>query len=155
MADDVEVLFDVGISVAVVFPDAVAWQLGLRCFVEAGGQGIGLRLANSRKAAPAAGIVPFFAIAGSVDVEGDQEDLVEAEMLADLIDASAALGEGNVFTLGNQELDIEAQGHQLLPNAEGEVAVVGVFTEVPVRATFARRIIAVAIVEEDLHSCRH
>ena len=155
MPENVVVLLNVGISVGVVFPDAVAGQLGLRSFIEAGGQGIGLRLANSRKAAPAAGIVPFFAIAGSVDVEGDQEDLVGAEMLADLIDASAALGEGNVITLGNHELDIETQGRQLLPDAESEIAVVGVFTEVPVRATFAWRIDAVTIIEENLHSCRH
>lgn len=154
MPENVVVLLNVGISVGVVSPDAVAGQLGLRSFIKAGGQGIGLRLANSCKAAPAAGIVPFFAIAGSVDVEGDQEDLVGAEMLADLIDALAALGEGNVFTLGNQELDIEAQGRQLLQDAEGEVAVVGVFAEVPIRATFARRVDTMAIVEEDLHSCR-
>ena len=154
MPEDVEVLLDVGISVGVVFPDAVAGQLGLRSFVEAGGQDIGLRLANSRKAAPAAGIVPIFAIAGSIDVERDQEDMVGAELLADLIDALAALGEGNVFTLRNQELDIKTQGCQLLPDAKDEVTVVGIFTEVPIRATFARRVDTMAIIEEDLHSCR-
>lgn len=152
MPEDVEVFLKVGISVGIIFPDTMAGQLGLRSFIEAGGQGIGLRLANSREAAPAAGVEPFFAVAGSIDVERDQEDLVGAELLADLIDALAALGEGNVFALGNQELDVKAQGSQLLPDAEGEVAVVGVFTEVPVGAAFARGVDAVAIVKENLHS---
>ena len=154
MPENVVVLLNVGISVGVVSPDAVAGQLGLCSFIEAGCQGIGFRLANSREAAPAAGVEPFFAVAGSVDVERDQEDLVGAVLLADLIDALAALGEGNVFTLGDQELDVEAQGGQLLPDAEGEVAVVGVFTEMPVGAAFARGVDSMAIVEENLHSCR-
>ena len=152
--EDVEVFLQIRISVCSIFPDAVAGQLGLCSFIEAGCQGIGFRLANSREAAPAAGVEPFFAVAGSVDVERDQEDLVGAVLLADLIDALAAFGEGNVFALGNQELDVEAQGGQLLPDAEGEVAVVGIFTEVPVGAAFASGVDAVAIVEENLHSCR-
>ena len=152
--EDVEVFLQVRISVCSIFPDAMAGQLDLRSFIEAGGQGVGLRLAGSREAAPAAGVEPFFAVAGSVDVERDQEDLVGAKLLAELIDALAALGEGNVFALGNKELDVKVQGSQLLPDAEGEVAVVGVFTEMPVGAAFARRVDAMAIVEENLHSCR-
>ena len=87
-------------------------------------------------------------------MDRDQEDLVGAELLADLVDPAAALLQGDVFSLRNQELDVEAQGEQLLPDTEGEVAVVGVFMEVPVGAALARGVDAVAIVEEDLHSCR-
>ena len=152
MPEDVEVFLQVRISVCSIFPDAMAGQLDLRSFIEAGGQGVGLRLAGSREAAPAAGVEPFFAVAGSVDVKRDQEDLVGAELLADRIDPTATLLQGDVLALGNQELDVEAKGKQLLLDAEGEVAVVGVFTEVPVGATFSRRVDAVAIVEEDCHS---
>ena len=54
---------------------------------------------------------------------------------------------------GNYELDVEAQGEEPFPDQEGEVAVVGVFAEVAVWAPLAGRIKAMAIVEEDLHSC--
>jgi len=151
--EDVEAFLQVRISICSIFPDTLTGQLGLSSFIEAGCQGIGFRLANSREAAPAAGVEPFFAVAGSVDMERDQEDLVGAELLADRIDPTAALLQGDILALGNQELDVEAQGGQLLPDAEGEVAVIGVFTEVPVGATFARGVDAVTIVEENLHSC--
>lgn len=150
--EDVEVFLEIGVSVGGVFSDAVARQLVLRCFIEAGGQGVGLCLPGRRKAAPAAGVFPFFAAAGGIDMDGSQEDLVDAELLTDLVDPAAALLQGDVFSLRNQELDVEAQGEQLLPDAKGKVAVVGVFTEVPVGAAFARGVDAVAIVEEDFHS---
>lgn len=154
MSEDVEVFLQVGISIGVVLSDAVTGQLDLCGFIEASGQGVGLCLPCRREAAPAAGVFPFLAVAGGVDMDGNQEDLVGAELLADLIDPAAALLQGDVFPLRNQELDVEIQGEQLLSDAKGEVAVVGVFTEVPVRAALAGGVNAVAIVEEDLHSCR-
>ena len=153
MADNVEVLLDVGISVGVVGPQAHPRQMVLRGFVQARCQGVGLGLALGGKAAPAARIEPNLAVSGSVDVNGEENYLVVAEQLANGVYAPAALLQGDVFTLGNYELGVKAQGGESFPNQESEVAVVGIFAEVAVRAAFARRVKAVAVVEEDLHSC--
>ena len=48
VAEDIEVFLEVGISVGVVFSDAVAGQLGRCNFVLAGSQGVGLCLPRRR-----------------------------------------------------------------------------------------------------------
>ena len=83
---------------------------------------------------------------------GEENYLIVAELPADGVYAAAALLQGDVLTLGDYELDVEAQGKEPFPDQEGEVAVVGVFAEVAVGAPFAGRVKAVAIVEEYLHS---
>ena len=152
MADDVEVLLDVGISVGKVGPDLHSRQMVFRGFVQARCQGVCLGLATGGEAAPAAGIEPILAVSSGVDVDGEENYLIVAELPADGVYAAAALLQGDVFALGNYELGVKAQGKESFPDQEGEVAIVGVFAEVAVRAPFAGRVNAVAVVEEDLHS---
>ena len=87
-------------------------------------------------------------------MDGEENYLIVAKLPADGVYASAALLQGDVFALGNYEMGVKAQGGESFPDQESEIAVVGVFAEVAVRAELAGRVKAVAIVEEDLHSCR-
>ena len=78
MADDVEVLLDVGISVGVVGPQAHSRQMVLRGLVQARCQGVGLGLALGGETAPAARIEPILAVSCGVDVDGEENYLVVA-----------------------------------------------------------------------------
>lgn len=144
---------DVGISVGVVSPQSHPRQMILRGFVQARCQGVGLGRAPGGEAAPAAGVEPILAVSGGVDVDGEENYLIVAELLANGVYAAAALLQGDVFALRNYQLGIEAQGGEAFPDEEGEVAGVGIFAEVAVGAALAGRVKAVAVVEEDLHSC--
>lgn len=126
--EDVEVLLDVRISVGVVFPDLVTRQMHLRCFVQVSCQGVDFRLTDSSEAVPATSIHPLLTVTGGVDVNGD------------------------VLALRDQEPGIKAQGSELFADSESEIAVVGVFAEVAVRAPLAGSLKAVAIVEKYNHS---
>lgn len=137
MADDVEVFLDVGISVGVVGPQAHSRQMVFRGFVQARCQGVGLGLAQGGEAAPAARVEPILAVSGSIDVDGEENYLVVAELLANGVYAAAALLQGDIFALRNYQLDIETQGCEAVADFDGKVAVVGVFAEVAVRTAFA------------------
>ena len=152
VSDDIEVLLDVGISIGEVSPEAHLREPGLRNFIEFCGQGIRLGLTSSRKAAPAPSIEPIPAVSSGINVNGEENYLIVAELPADGVYAAAALLQGDVFALGNYELGIKAQGKEPFPDQEGKVSVIGVFAEVAVGAPFAGRVNAVAVVEEDLHS---
>ena len=88
----------------------------------------------------------------SVDVKGDEEYLVFAQFLTECVDTAAALREGDILQLRNQESGIEAQGDQVFLNLFCEEASVCVFAEEAVRAPLARGVLAMAIVKEDCHS---
>ena len=152
MADDVEVLLDVGISVGKVGPDLHPRQMVFRGFVQARCQGVGLGLASGGEAAPAAGVEPILAVSSGVNVDGEENYLIVAELPADGVYAAAALLQGDVFALGNYELGVKTQGKEPFPDQEGKVSVIGVFAKVAVRAALAGRVNAVAVVEEYLHS---
>ena len=128
--------------------------MSFRGFVQASGQGVRIGLASGSKATPAARIEPILAVSCCVDVNRNEDYLVFAQLLADPIDTPTALLQGDVFALRNEDLDIKSNSSKALVDEKGEVAVVSVFAEVAVRATFARRIKAMAIVEKNLHSCR-
>jgi hypothetical protein len=154
MPEDVKVPLDVWISVSIILPDVVSKELCLRCLVQARCQAVCTGFSDGGKAAPASGIQPLLAIAGSVDVNGDKNYLAGPKSLTDLVDSAAALLQGNIFSLRNQEPAVQPQLQKSFTDTEGEVAVIGIFAEVPVGAAFAGRFIAVAIVEKDDHSCR-
>lgn len=154
MAEDVEVLLQVRITIRIIGAEPVVGQVGFRGIVELRCQGVSGRVASGGIAAPPTGFHPMLTVSCSIDMNGNQYHLIAPETLADLIDSPASLGEGDVFALGHKEPGIEAQGGELLPDAEGEVAVVCVFTEKAVRAAFAGRVEAVAVVEKDDHDCR-
>ena len=130
----------------------LAGEVGLGGGVEAGGEGIGLGVATGGVGAPAGGVVPAVSAAGGVGVDGDDDDVVLAEPAAPGVDAAAALGQGDVPFLRDKELGVEAEGEETVHDAGGDEAVPGVFPEHPVGRAFARRLDAVAVVDEDFHS---
>ena len=76
VAEDVEVFFPVGGAFAgVVGADSFAFEDVAGGLVEAGGEGVGESVAFGGVAGPAGGGVPTGAVAGGVDVEGDEEDV--------------------------------------------------------------------------------
>lgn len=110
---------------------------------------------------PAAGIVPAVATAGGVAVDGDEDDVLSAQLSAPLVHAAAALGQGDVRFLGYQEGGVQAPGGEGVHDAPGDEgvhdapgddAVFEVFQQAAVGRTLAPRLGSVAIVDEDLHS---
>lgn len=152
MAEEVEVFLEVGVGVGVVGAEALAGEVGLGGVVEGGGEGIGTGGAGSGVGAPAAGGEPAVATAGGVAVDGDEEDVVFAQLAAPLVHAAAALGQGDVRFLRHQERGVQAPGLEGGDDAAGEEPVLGVFQETAVGAPLALGVDAVAVVDEDLHS---
>lgn len=91
VANDVEVLLDVGISVGEVGPETHSRQMFFRGFVQACCQGVGLGPASGGEAAPSPSIEPILAFSGGVNVDGDKNHLIVPELPADGIYAAAAL----------------------------------------------------------------
>ena len=94
-------------------------------------------------AAPACGVHPFGAVAGGVDVDGDEEDVGGALGCADGVGAADAFFEGDVFGFGDEELGVVAFGLEGCEDLVGEVAGVGVFEEGAVWGAFAGGVVAV------------
>ena len=152
VAEEVEGGFLVGVAVGVVGAEAHAGEVGLGGVVEGGGEGIGTGGAGSGVGAPAAGGEPAVAVAGGVAVDGDEDDVLAAQLSAPLVHAAAALGQGDVRFLGHQEGGVQAPGGEGVHDAPGDDAVFEVFQEAAVGRALAPRLGSVAIVDEDLHS---
>ena len=152
VAEEVEAGFEVGVSVGVVGAEAHSGEVGLGGGVEGGGEGIGPGASTGGVGAPAAGGEPAVASAGGVAVDGDEEDVVFAQLAAPLVHAAAALGQGDVRFLRHQERGVQAPGLEGRDDAAGKETVLGVFQETAVGASLARSVDAVAVVDEDLHS---
>ena len=75
MSQDIEVFLPVGIVVGIVRSDAPAWEVFYCSLVETVCEGVGLCLSFAGVAGPAGGGVPSGAVAGGVDVEGDEDDV--------------------------------------------------------------------------------
>ena len=104
------------------------------------------------KPLPAAGGEPAVASAGGVAVDGDEEDVVFAQLAAPLVHAAAALGQGDVVLLGYQEGGVVPPGLEGGDDAACEEPVLGVFQELAVGAPLSLGVDAVAVVDEDFHS---
>ena len=152
VAEEVEGGFLVGVAVGVVGAEAHAGKVGLGGGVEGGGEGIGPGVATGGVGAPAAGGEPAVAPAGGVAVDGDEEDVVFAQLAAPLVHAAAALGQGDVRFLGYQEGGVVAPGLEGGDDAAGKEPVLGVFQETAVGAPLALGVDTVAVVDENLHS---
>jgi len=126
--------------------------VGLGGGVEGGGEGIGPGVATGGVGAPAAGGEPAVASAGGVAVDGDEKDVVFAQLAAPLVHAAAALGQGDVRFLGHQEGGVQAPGGEGVHDAPGDDAVFEIFQQAAVGAPLARSFDAVAVVDEVLHS---
>lgn len=151
VAEEVEVGLLVGVAVGVVRAEAVAGEVGLGGGVEGGGEGIGPGVSTGGVDAPAAGGEPAVASAGGVAVDGDEEDVVFAQLAAPLVHAAAALGQGDVRFLRHQERGVETEGEEAVHDAGGDEAVPGVFPDHSVGRALARRLDAVAVIDEDFH----
>ena len=116
MLQDVEGFLEVRIAVAVVDAEPVAGKVSLGCFVQAGGQLVGLSVSRESVGAPACGAVPYTAAAGCIDVDADDEGVVRFVSVADghAIDASASLLQGDVLLLGHDEGCIVAPELEML-----------------------------------------
>ena len=137
MEEDVEVLFQIGVAVRVVGAEAHSGEMAGGGIVEAGGQAIGPGVATGGVGAPAAGVHPAVAVACGIDVDGNEDDVVFAQAPAPFVDAAAALRQGDVFLLGDEEFGIMALGGQGRDNAAGNAAGLGVFEKAAVGAALA------------------
>ena len=152
VAYEVEGGFLVRVAVGVVGAEAHSGEVGLGGVVEGGGEGISTGGTGSGVSAPAAGGEPAVATAGGVAVDGDEEDVVFAQLAAPLVHAAAALGQGDVRFLRHQERGVQAPSLKGGDDAACEEPVLGVFQETAVGASLALGVDAVAVVDEDLHS---
>ena len=153
VAEEGEAGFLVGVAVGVVGADAVAGEVAEGGVVEGGGEGIGRGVATGGVGAPAGGVVPAVAAAGGVAVDGDEPNLVDSQQAAPLVHPAAALLQGDVRFLRDQELRVQPPRVERLHDPAGDDAVHQVFPQAPVRASLAGSFDAVAIVDEDFHSC--
>ena len=151
VAEEVEGGFLVGVAVGVVGAEANAGEVGLGGVVEGSGEGIGPGVSSGGVGAPAAGGEPAVATAGGVAVDGDEEDVLFAQLAAPLVHAAAALRQGDVRFLRHQKRGVQAPGLEGGDDAAGEEPVLGVFQETAVGAALALGVDAVAVVDEDLH----
>lgn len=112
MLQNVERLFIVGITIAVVGTEPVAGKMSLGGFVQAGSQLVGLCVPWESVGTPASSTVPHTAAAGCIDVDADDKGVVGLVAVADgyTVDASAALLQGDVFVFGHEEGCIIAPG---------------------------------------------
>jgi hypothetical protein len=102
---NVERLFIVGITVAVVSTEPVAGKVSLGGFIQTGSQLVGLCVSGECVSAPASGTVPHTAAAGCINVDADDEGVVGFVTVADgyTVDAPAAFLQGDVFVFGHDE----------------------------------------------------
>lgn len=84
-------------------------------------------------------------------MDGDEEDVVFAQLEAPLVHAAAALEQGDVRFLRHQERGAQAPGLKGGDDAADKEPVLGVFQETAVGASFSLSVYAVSVVDEDLH----
>ena len=80
--EDEKVALPVWISVGIVLPEFVVGKPERCGLVEAIGKPVTSRLAAGSVASPATGVHPLLAVAGSVGVDGDQADILLAQLPA-------------------------------------------------------------------------
>lgn len=116
MLQNVERLFIVGITVAVISTDPVAGKVSLGGFLQTGGQLVGLCVPGESVSAPASGVVPHSAAADCIDVDADNEGVVGFVTVADghTVDAPAAFLQGDVLIFGHDKGGIVATALEML-----------------------------------------
>ena len=105
MLQDVEWLFIVWITVAVVGEEPVAGKMSLGGFVQTGSQLVGLCVPGESVSAPARSAVPHSAAAGCIDVDADNEGVVGFVTVTDghTVDAAATFLEGDALRLEHDD----------------------------------------------------
>lgn len=122
-------------------------------FIEAGGKTVAGSLATRGVAAPATGGHPLPTVAGGVGVDGDQADILLAQLAAPGVGSLDAGAEGDVVVFGDEEVGIVAGVFQLPDDGGGDLPGVAPFVVAAVRGAFAGGVGAVAVVDEDFHCC--
>ena len=152
VSKEVEGGLDVGIAVAEVHPEALVGDVDLGSVVEAGGEAVGWSVLGSGVGAPAGGVVPAVAFASSVAMDGDEDDVLFAEGVAEAVDAVAALEEADIVFFRYQKFGVVALGLEGGDYAAGEKPVFGVFQKVSIGAPLSLCAHSVAVVDQDFHS---
>ena len=146
--EDVERLLEVRITVGVVHAELVAGEVILGGDVEEAGDVVGFRVAGEGVGAPAAGVHPFHAVAGCVDVDGDEDGVGYAVGGGNPVDAVHAFLQGDIFGLSDDELCVVAPGDEALDDSSGNFAVVAPFHEGAVGRGFTFGVDAMSGIEE-------
>lgn len=154
VAEDVEVALDIWITIRVISTEPVIREPVFGSLVEGRCEPVCRGLSRGGVAAPSAGFHPFSAVSCRIDVKGDEEHLVFAQFLTECVDPAAALREGDIIQLRNQEPGIQSLGDEALLDLACEETSICIFAEEAVRAPLAGGVLAVAVVEEDCHSYR-
>ena len=106
-------------------------------FIEAGGKTVAGSLATRGVAAPATGGHPLPTVAGGVGVDGDQADILLAQLTAPGVGTLDAGAEGDVVVFGDEEVGIVAGVFQLPDDGGGDLPGVAPFVVTAVRGAFA------------------
>lgn len=88
-----------------------------------------IRCGREGVGAPAAGVHPLHAIAGCIDVDGDEDGVGYAIGDGNSVDAVHSFLQGDVFGLGDDKFCLVAPGNVALDNCSGDLAVVAPFHE--------------------------
>lgn len=120
-------------------------------FIEAGGKTVAGSLATRGVAAPATGGHPLPTVAGGVGVDGDQADILLAQLTAPGVGTLDAGAEGDVVVFGDEDVGIVAGVFQLPDDGGGDLPGVAPFVVTAVRGAFAGGVGAVAVVDQYFH----
>ena len=93
--------------------------------------------------------MPLAVGAFGVDVDGHEDDMVFANLVANLVDPLDARFEWYVFELGHQEFGVVVAILEMRHDSGGNLTRVLIFLEVAIRRALARRFPAVTVVDQD------
>lgn len=93
--------------------------------------------------------MPLAVGACGVDVDGHQDDMVFANLVADLVYPFDTSFERDVFELRDQELSVVVAVLEMRHDGGGNPTRVLIFLEVAIRRALARRFSAVTVVDQD------
>ncbi len=149
--EQVEVLFQVRISVGVVCADTLAGQMFPGCFIETVGQLVGKSVSLTSVGAPSAGFHPLGAVASCVGVDADDCYVLDGktDLAGHIVGAGCSVRQRKVGFLGIEDLDIVAAKTKVLRHSVPDDTVELVLPESSVRRAFAGGVDSVPGIEND------
>lgn len=147
----VEVLFQIRISVGIVGADALAGKIFPGSFVETVGQLVGKRVSLAGIGAPSAGFHPLGAVAGCVGVDADDGHVLDrkTDLAGHVVGAGCSVWQREVGFLRIENLDIVAAKTKVLRHSVPDDTVELVLPESSVRRAFAGGVDSVPGIEND------
>lgn len=146
MPEEVEVGLEVWVSVGVVLPDTVAFKVPSSSSIKRIGESITSGLATGCVAGPAGGVIPLVPLSRCVDVNGDQADVLFAEIAAMIIHTSHPLLQADIVFLRHKQLSIIPPVLEVSTDGSCNEAVLSILQEAPVWRALSLRITAMAVV---------